>query len=52
MSTAGSVAAALALSIGAVKLGDVSGSTAIRSSAGFVGCVGAGWASLVMMRKV
>ena len=100
MSTAGSIAAALALSIGAVKvsvrrhahtaarrhpypcrhqacrhprrrarpprshpshtpssavaslqLGDVSGNAAIRSSAGFVGCVGAGWASLVMMRK-
>lgn len=46
----GSVGTAIGLSVGMVKLGQKLKHPVIMGSAGFVGCVGAGWASLVFMR--
>eukprot|EP00615_Pteridomonas_danica_P002779 CAMPEP_0114359106 /NCGR_PEP_ID=MMETSP0101-20121206/22772_1 /TAXON_ID=38822 ORGANISM="Pteridomonas danica, Strain PT" /NCGR_SAMPLE_ID=MMETSP0101 /ASSEMBLY_ACC=CAM_ASM_000211 /LENGTH=284 /DNA_ID=CAMNT_0001502491 /DNA_START=88 /DNA_END=942 /DNA_ORIENTATION=- len=46
----GSVGTAIGLSVGMVKLGQKLKHPVVAGSAGFVGCVGAGWASLLFMR--
>mmetsp|Transcript_7248 Transcript_7248/g.14845 ORF Transcript_7248/g.14845 Transcript_7248/m.14845 type:complete len:383 (+) Transcript_7248:142-1290(+) len=49
--TAATIATAVSLSVGVVKLGEKLKHPAVRGSAGFVGCLGSGWASLILMRK-
>ena len=42
--------AGIGLSIGTQKIGDIMKSGVVRAGAPFIGCVGAGWASLICMR--
>ena len=51
LSFGGSVAAALGLGVGVNRLGARLGNPRVSQFAGFVGCVGAGWTSLLLMRR-